>query len=135
MNEMVNLTSTCIVSSQKKTIPGWFFSILKKQCIYMYIGRRRKIWTIWKNSKSNSEKIWKIWKISVLIIVTLLLSWLFFHIFYIISLFNLFYISFHNFLLYFPNLFTIQLGFFHIFHILSQNRDEMWNDMENMWKK
>jgi hypothetical protein len=28
MNEMVNLIPTCIVSN-KKTIPGWFFSILK----------------------------------------------------------------------------------------------------------
>ena len=65
-----------------------------------------------------------------------------FHIFHIISLFNLpfvqtfhsstwvssiFSLSFHNFLLYFPNLITIQLGFvpyfnlgfFHIFHIFS----------------
>ena len=44
----------------------------------------------------------------------------FFHIFQIISLISsTFSLSFHYFLLYFPNLFTIQLTFFHNLHIFS----------------
>jgi hypothetical protein len=49
------------------------------------------IWKIWKKSKSNSDKIWTT---------------------------TIFFISFNNFLPYFPNLITIQL-IFHIFHIIS----------------
>jgi hypothetical protein len=76
-----------------------FFTILKGKL------NSEKIWKLWKKSKLNSEKIWKIWKkrklnsdkiwkIEKKIVKT--------------SVFSQF---FHYFLLYFPNLFTLQLTF------------------------
>jgi hypothetical protein len=53
------------------------------------------IWKLWKKNKLNSDKIWKIWKKGKLNSGKI----------WRIS------ISFHNFLLHFPNLFTIELGF------------------------
>jgi hypothetical protein len=59
---------------------------------------REKIWKLWKKSKLNSEKIWKIWKKPKLNSEKIYFS-------------SIFFISFHNFLLYFPNLFTTRLAF------------------------
>jgi hypothetical protein len=103
----------------------WKKSNLKCEMIYEIWKKSKlkcdKIWTIWKNGKLNSETIWKIWKKNLL----------FFRIVHTLSLFDLhssiFFISFHNFLLYFPNLFTIQLTFLpHCPYLITIN------DMENM---
>jgi hypothetical protein len=115
--------------------------------LLLITGKHLKIWKkdklisemnlkIWKISKSNSEKIWKIQKI-------------------------IFCLSFHYFLLYFPNLLTIQLIFLPYFpyHFTFQlaflpccpylitirpswivkrfrkYRRKLWKDMKNMEEK
>jgi hypothetical protein len=95
------------------TIPSW---------IVIRFGKySRKYWTDLENTEENSEKIGKIqtkivnrygkYGFHIFQIISLL-KLFFFHIFQIFSLFSfIFSISFHNFLLYFPNLFTIQLTF------------------------
>jgi outer membrane protein assembly factor BamA len=105
-----------------------------------------KIWTIWKKGKLNSEKIWKIQQ-------------------KIVKKYEkygrkvtAFSISFHNFLLYFPYLitiqpnflpyfpclFTIQLIFFHNFHVLSLfnlhfrgklNSEKIWKIQQKIVKR
>jgi hypothetical protein len=68
------------------------------------------IWKIWKKSKLKCEMIWKTWKKSTYFSSIFFIS--FHYSTYLSSIFSL---SFHNFLLYFPNLFTIQLIFLQYF--------------------
>jgi hypothetical protein len=92
-----------------------------------------KIWKIWKKGKLNSEKIWKIWKKlklnsdkiwSSIFFVSFHFATYFssiFSIFHYSTYFSsIFFISFHNFLLYFPNFITIQLEFPFIFPELAK---------------
>jgi hypothetical protein len=71
------------------------------------------IWKIWM----KCEMIWKTWKKDKLNSEMIIFSILSISYHYFTCLSSIFSISFHNFLLYFPNLFTIQLIFFHICHI------------------
>jgi hypothetical protein len=108
--------------------------------IFFHISER--IWDIWRKDKLNGEMIWKIqknivkkqWKYRRKV------SW--------IVIRSIFSISFHNFLLYFPYLITIQLGYlpyfpyhftilFRVFHIfllmenMEERQVEWWKDMTN----
>ena len=91
----------------------------EKQCIYMYKGRRAAAAYIPLSAAAAAEEE----EVSLGVIMT---NTEIFHVFHIFSQFStvfsktfhystwvssIFSLSFHNFLLYFPNLITVQLGF------------------------
>ena len=110
MNEMVNLISTCIVSS-KKSYSRMILLNSEKQCIYkMYMYRGRRGGRRRRRRRRAAAVAEEEEKVSLGVIMT---NTEIFHIFHIISLFNLhFFYIFQIFSLFnFP--------FFHNFHIIS----------------
>jgi predicted TIM-barrel fold metal-dependent hydrolase len=92
----------------------------EKQCIHMYRGRKRRasaaVAEVEEEGEEGGAVVAEEEEVSLGVIMT---NTEIFHIYHIISLFNLpfsiFSISFHNFLLYFPYLFTFQPTFFPYF--------------------